>query len=151
MRAAGTSADYPGLYRAASGFKPPTKVELAAVKTFPEVTKPSSLVDAMVKIDEHFSNLKLVQKAGWKTPPDHADISPTHEATMLWEQLKELARTDDAAKRADDFRAKLTKAEQLADSLRNILVGTNEVATIDFVFKKVGPDCAICHKKYRNE
>ena len=148
---AGTSKDYPGLYRAASGYKTPSQDELAAVKTFPEVTKPSSLVDAMVKIDEHFSNLKLVQKAGWKTPPDHADISPTHEATMLWEQLKELARTDDAAKRADDFRTKLTKAEQLADSLRNILVGTNDVATIDFVFKKVGPDCAICHKKYRNE
>ncbi len=151
LRAAGTAADYPGLYRAASEFKTPTTAELAAVKSFPEVTQPSTLVDAMVKIDEHFSNLKLAQKAAWKTPPGHADISPAHEATMLWEQFKEMDRTEDTAKRTDDYRKKLTQAGLSADALRNVLRGTNDVATIDLVFKKTSANCADCHKKYRNQ
>jgi len=151
LRAAGTSLDYPGLYRAASEFKSPTAAELAAVKSFPEVTKPSSLVEAMVAIDEHHSRLKQVQKAGWKTPPEHADISPAHEATMLWEQFQEMARTEDTAKRTADYRAKLVQAEQDANALRVILREPSGLTTTDAVFKKVSQNCVACHKQYRNE
>ena len=80
----GTSDDYPGLYRSAREFKPPTPEQWAAATDFPEVAHVSSLVDAMVAIDEHVGWLKQSQKAGWKTPPAHPDISPAHEATMLW-------------------------------------------------------------------
>jgi len=151
LRQAGTSADYPGLYRAASSYKTPTKEELASIKSFPEVTQPSTLVDAMVKIDEHFSNLKLAQKAAWKTPPGHADLSPAHEATMLWEQLKEIARTADTAKRPEDYRARLRDSEQAADALRNLLREPKDLAFVETAFKKVSATCVACHKKYRNE
>ncbi|MGC3956612.1 MAG: cytochrome c [Verrucomicrobiota bacterium] len=148
---AGTANDYPGLYRAASGYKSPSKEALTAVKTFPEVTQPTTLVDAMVKIDEHFSNLKLAQKAAWKTPPGHADIAPAHEATMLWEQFKELARTDDTTKRLGDYRAMLTDAEKAAEALRERLRAPQDLVQLEATFKKVGAACAACHKKYRNE
>lgn len=151
LRQAGTSADYPGLYRAASSYKAPTKEELASIKSFPEVTQPSTLVDAMVKIDEHFSNLKLAQKAAWKTPLGHADLAPAHEATMLWEQLKEIARTADTAKRPEDYRARLRDSEQAADALRNLLREPKDLALVETAFKKVSATCAACHKKYRNE
>jgi hypothetical protein len=151
LREAGTSADYPGLYRAAQEFKPLTRAQLAAVKELPEVNRTSSLVDAMVAIDSHFDHLKLAQKAGWKTPPGHADISPAHEATMLWEQFKEMARNDDTAKRPADFRTKLTQAEQAADSLRKLLREPSDPTTIDPVFKKASQNCTDCHKQYRNE
>lgn len=148
---AGTAKDYPGLYRAAGQYQKPTAAELAAVTSFPEVTQPSNLVDAMVKIDEHFSNLKLAQKAAWKTPPGHADISPAHEATMLWEQFKEMARTADIAKRPEDYRAKLTEGEQATEALRKLLRDSADPVTTDAAFKKVATNCSACHKKYRNE
>ena len=151
LREAGTAADYPGLYRAALEFRLPSKAQLAAVKELPEVSRTSSLVEAMVAIDAHFDRLKESQKAGWKTPPGHADVSPSHEATMLWEQFKEIARTEDSAKRGDDYRAGLAEAEKIADSLRKLLREPTDGAVIDAAFKQAGQNCAACHKQYRNE
>lgn len=148
---AGTADDYPGLYRAAREFKAPTATQLAAVKELPAVATSSSLVAAMVAIDAHFDALKLAQKAGWKTPPGHADISPAHEATMLWEQFREIARTDDTAKRTEDYRAKLTEAEQTSASLRKLLRESADAIVLDAAFKKAGQNCAVCHQNYRNE
>jgi protein tyrosine phosphatase (PTP) superfamily phosphohydrolase (DUF442 family) len=151
LHAAGTSPDYPGLYRAASDFRRPSAAALAAVKELPEITKPSSVVEAMVAIDEHHSRLKQVQKAGWKTPPGHADIAPPHEATMLWEQFKELARTEDTAKQSADYRTKLAAGEKATDALRTQLRESHHIATLDAAFKKVSANCTECHKRYRNE
>jgi len=151
LREAGTAADYPGLYRSAQEFRKPTTAEMAAVKELPEVSRTSSLVDAMVAIDEHFEHLNLAQKAGWKTPPGHADIAPLHEATMLWEQFKEMARTEDTAKRTDDYQARLAEAEQIAGSLRKLLREPTDMVAIEAAFKKAGQNCAACHQKYRNE
>ncbi|MFO1501732.1 MAG: sulfur transferase domain-containing protein, partial [Verrucomicrobiota bacterium] len=58
LHQAGTSQEYPGLFRAASEFRKPTDAELAAVKSLPETAASTSLVDAMVAVDEHFSWLK---------------------------------------------------------------------------------------------
>jgi protein tyrosine phosphatase (PTP) superfamily phosphohydrolase (DUF442 family) len=151
MREAGTAADYPGLYRSAREFKPPTSAQLAAVKKLPEITKPSSLVEAMLAIDEHFSRLKACEKAGWKTPPGQADISPPHEATMLWEQFREMARTPDTAKRPDDYRAKLTDAERTADALRKLLRESAANIAVDAAFRQATQSCTACHRMYRNE
>lgn len=151
LREAGTADDYPGLYRAAREFKAPTPAELSAVAPLPEVAKSSSLVEAMVAIDAHFDLLKLSQKVGWKTPPSHADVSPPHEATMLWEQFREIARTGDTAKRSADYRAKLVEAEQAADALRQRLRQPSDGTAIETAFKQVGQNCVACHKRYRNE
>jgi protein tyrosine phosphatase (PTP) superfamily phosphohydrolase (DUF442 family) len=151
LREAGTSADYPGLYRAAQEFRSPSKEQLAAVKELPESARTSSLVEAMVAIDAHFEHLKLSQKAGWKTPTGHADISPAHEATMLWEQLKEMARTEDTAKRPGDYRTTLADVEQNAEMLRQVLRQPAISSATDVAFKQIGQACAACHRKYRNE
>lgn len=151
LREAGTAADYPGLYRAAREFKPPTAAELATVTELPEITKPSTLVEAMVAIDEHFTRLKQSQKADWKTPPGHADISPSHEAALLWEQFHELARTEDTKQRPEDYQLKLADAESAASSLRKFLRVPSDRAAIDADFKQATQSCATCHKKYRNK
>lgn len=151
LRAAGTAPDYPGLYRATREFQPPTAEQLAAVKELPEVTKPSSLVEAMVAIDEHFARLKQSQKAGWKTPPGHADIAPPHEATLLWEQLRELGRAADMQKRPEDYQLIQAEAESEADTLRGLLKIPADHAAIDYSFRLVSQSCAACHKQYRNQ
>jgi hypothetical protein len=151
MHEAGTAADYPGLYRSAREFRPPTAAQLAAIKELPETTKPSSLVEAMVAIDEHSSRLKASQKAGWKTPAGQADISPPHEATMLWEQFREMARMSDTSKRPENFRAKLADAERTADTLRTLLREFVDASKVDAAFKQVTQSCSACHRAYRNQ
>ncbi|MEK7781413.1 MAG: sulfur transferase domain-containing protein [Verrucomicrobiota bacterium] len=151
LREAGTASDYPGLYRAAREFQMPSAAELAAVKELPEVAQSSSLVEAMVAIDGHFEHLKLAQKAGWKQPPGHADISPAHEATLLWEQFREIARLNNTMKRPEDYRTKLAEAEQLTETLRRLLRESADAIAIDAAFKKIGLNCAACHKPYRNQ
>lgn len=151
LREAGTADDYPGLYRVAREFKAPTTAELAAVKELPEIAKSTSLVEAMVAIDAHLDALKLSQQAGWKTPPQHADISPAHEATLLWEQFREIARLKEMAERPEDYREKIGAAEQAAEILRKLLREPADNARIDATFKQLGQSCVTCHQKYRNE
>ncbi len=151
MREAGTAADYAGLYRAAANFQKPTAAQLAKVKDLPEIAKTSSLVEAMVALDEHFSRLKLLQKSAWKTPPGHADITAEHEALMLWEQLREIARMEETARRPKDYQNKLADSEKAAERLRVSLQTPDAPSAIEAAFAKVGPSCAACHEPYRNQ
>ena len=151
LKHAGTSADYVGLYRSAMGFRLPEAATLARIIELPEVAKTSSLVEAMVAIDEEFDRLKAAQKAGWSIIPNQPDLTPAHTATILWEHLRELARTDDTAKRPDDYRAKLAAAVKSTDEFRSLLGdGKSEAAARDAAFQALGRTCAACHKQYRN-
>ena len=151
MREAGTEPDYSELYRSAATLTKPTTEQLAAVKDLPEVAKTSSLVDAMVVMDEHFSLLKLSQKAGWKAPPGHVDITPAHQALMLWEQLREVTRTQDTAKRPEDYRVKLGEAEKATASFRQSLGQPGSGGQLDESFSRIGQSCSACHKRFRNQ
>ena len=143
LRQAGTADDYPGLYRAAREFQPVSAEALARVGELPEVAKTPEVVDVMVSMDEHFDLLKAAQKSGWKEPPLDA-------ATLLWEQLRELARADDTAQRPEDYRQKLNEAEQAADTLRASLRAPDPIA-LDAAFQRTAQTCATCHKAHRNE
>ncbi len=147
LRQAGTAEDYPGLYRAVREFKMPTPAQLSAVKKLPEVAPAASLVDAMVTMDEHFEQLKISQKAGWKIRPE---ISPLEEATLLWEQLREIARTEDTAARPKDYRAKLKQAESSSENLRRNLKKPIDALALDDALQQTSQSCVACHKKYRN-
>ncbi len=143
LRKAGTAEEYTGLYRAAREFRPVTKEQFAKVGALPEVAKTPALVDTMVEIDARFDVLKAAQKAGWK-----ADAA--NEATLLWEHLRELARTEDAAKRPADYREKLTESTQAAEALRTALRASSPTAA-DVAMQQVSEDCAACHRGHRNE
>jgi hypothetical protein len=151
LHQAGTAEDYPGLYRAAREFKPPTDAQLAAVTELPEVARISSLVDTMVVIDGLHDWLEKSQKAGWKSPPRQADISPAHEGTILWEEFREMARTPDSTHRPPDFRRELADAEQAAARLRNLMTSHAPAEVLDAAFKQVTQSCTACHKAYRNQ
>ncbi len=151
LHEAGTAADYPGLYRSAREFKKPNQEQLDAATEFPEVAQTSTLVDTMVAIDEHFSWLKRSQKAGWKMPAGHPDLTPAHEATMLWELIREIPRNLDLGDRPEDFRRKLGAAERAADQLRRVLAGSADGPAMDTAFSESDQSCAACHRSYRNQ
>ena len=151
LKQAGTAAEYLGLYRAAREFKAPSAAELAAVTSLPEVAPTSSLVEMMVMMDEHFVRLKAAQKTAWKNVPGSPDLTPAHNATLLWEHLREMARLADTAQRSDDYRTKLTGSKQVTAQFRTLLKSASlDVAKADDAFKKVGASCGACHQAYRN-
>jgi pimeloyl-ACP methyl ester carboxylesterase/quercetin dioxygenase-like cupin family protein/protein tyrosine phosphatase (PTP) superfamily phosphohydrolase (DUF442 family) len=150
MREAGTAQEYEGLYESARGFHPPTAEELAAVAELPEVSRTSTLVEAMVAMDAHVYRLRQAQKAGWETPPDHPDVSPAHEATMLWELYREIPRALDLAGWPEGFRRQLAEAEDATGKLRALLSETGDREALDIAFKQSTQACTACHRDFRN-
>ncbi len=152
LKQAGTSPDYPGLYRSVREYKVPGAEQLATLGGLPEIAETEALVDAMVAIDERLDHFKAIEKAGWKTPPGQTDLSPVHEATLLWEHYREIARTEDTAKRPEDYRSKLAAAERAAAALRTALGATPpDLAGAAAALKEGSQQCGACHKVYRNE
>ncbi len=152
LKQAGTAPDYPGLYRAVREFVAPTLEKIARVGELPESAKTSTLVDAMVAIDQRFDALKSAQAAGWRTPSPEAEDSPAHHATLLWELLRELARLEDPAKRPDDYRRLLAGSERDVASLREVLrTSPSDSVKLDAAMKRATQSCTACHKAYRNE
>ncbi len=151
LRMAGTGKEYAGLYRDVRGFVSPTAEFLASRPPLLEVAKTSTLIDAMVAIDEHSDHLKTAQKAGWKDIPGSPEVKPAQEATLLWEQLRELARHHDTAGKSEDYRKLLTESETGAEALRDELKKPSlDRVRLDEGFKKVGQSCTACHKTFRN-
>jgi protein tyrosine phosphatase (PTP) superfamily phosphohydrolase (DUF442 family) len=151
LQEAGTSPDYPGLFRAARSFHKPSQSALAAATHFPETASTSSLVDTMVAIDEHFAKLQKAKQAGWGSLPGDPDFSARHEATLLWEQLHELSRTGVGAARPPEFQQKLTGAERAADELRDLLRAQPiEPPALDKALASTAQSCTACHRVFRN-
>lgn len=144
-----TSKDYTGLYRDVREFKAPTAVQIAAAPKPPSVVKPAGVRAAMVDVDERFDFLKASMENGWKSPPKAPDVSPKHEAKMLWELYREMARMDEAKGEGADFLKHASDAEKLAGSLEEALrAGSNDAATA--AFKNLKKSCDSCHSVYRN-
>ena len=151
LHLAGTSTNYPGLYRSVAEFHPPSPDVLKAVPdNFPEKSPVSPLADVMIQIDGRLDNLKLIKKAGYKTPANHPDLEPAQEAVLLDELFKELLRSPVVEKRPADFKTKLAGAESAAALFQKSLSGVGMDSNNDAAFQKLNDACAVCHKSYRN-
>lgn len=155
MRRAGTDLKYAGLYASPAAIRKLASADLdAAPNDFPESVKPAAFPQVMVHVDELWDKVKLIQAVGWKTPPDHPDISPAHEATMLVEQFREAARLPGAVSRPDDFRKWLGDAQARAEQLEAILAanktGDIDGQKADGVFRSFAATCSRCHARYRD-
>jgi hypothetical protein len=157
LRAAGTSTNYPGLYKTVREFKKRTTAEVKALcSDLPEVARVSGLVDAMVEIDNTLENLKAIRTANYQAPKEHPDMQPPNEVVILWEHYREAQRLPDAANYGGDFLQRLKSAEEEAKAAEQLL---REFATkpsvdlrsrLDAAFDAMGKSCASCHKAHRN-
>jgi protein tyrosine phosphatase (PTP) superfamily phosphohydrolase (DUF442 family) len=152
LKTAGTDPRYTGLYASLTRVRRPTKEQLDQVPAdFPETAAVSGLAQAMVRIDERWDRLKEVRAAGWKTPPDHPDLDPPHEALQLAEQFREAGRLPEVReKHSEEVRRWLAEAEENAAGLEAALRGGKDQAAAEALFKKAAADCGRCHGKYRD-
>jgi protein tyrosine phosphatase (PTP) superfamily phosphohydrolase (DUF442 family) len=156
MRRAGTDPHYTGLYAAPEQLCRPTPRELDAVTAeFPEAAEVSGLAQAMVGLDERWERLKKVRTAGWKTPPNHPDIDPAHEALQLVEHYREAQRLPEVEQRPEELRRGLRDAEERAGELEAVLrsgAAKHQVegAAAEKAFHAAESACAGCHARYRD-
>jgi protein tyrosine phosphatase (PTP) superfamily phosphohydrolase (DUF442 family) len=145
MKLAGTGKEYKGLWRDVAAFKPlPANAKLP---TLVESVQEDSLASAMAGLDRAWDGMKLCQAAGWKTPADHADLAPAHQALLVWEGLAESRRM--AEKSDPQLVAWLDEAVAKAAQLRQSVHAGDEAAATR-QFKQVEAACARCHEQYRN-
>ncbi len=150
LRDGGCAPAYKGLFRDVLACKAPTQAELSALPArLPSYTPPGDLATAMVDADRRFDRIKLSKAAKWSVPAGHPDVDPPHEATMLWERLREIARLDDAKRRGDHFLKLLADSESKAKSLEEAIQG-GDAAKADAAHDAVKQSCDACHAKYRN-
>ena len=156
LRRAGTGTNYTGLYAAARDFRPPSTSALAAKpEVFPETARVSGLVDAMVGLDERWERLQLLRKAGYRTPTAHPDITPAHEALLLKEAFRELARLPESVNRGANFLQALQDSESHAARVEHAL--TSAIAPtaaarveLDRELDALQRGCANCHRTQRD-
>lgn len=152
MNKAGTDKRYMGLFDAVKNLQRPTKADLDRVPAhFPEVTPASNLVQAMVEIDESFENLRLARKSAWKTPREHPDIDPPHEALILAQHFAASAKTIEQKELARFLAEAKTHADEMERLLRQVKSGAKvESRLLENAFSTMNMDCMRCHEKFRD-
>lgn len=146
LELAGTSPDYPGLWRDVEAFRPPEGG--AKLPALVEVAKVDSLASAMSALDRHWDHLKLGEKAGWKTPPDHPDLVPLREALLVREGFHESLRGLKEGQ-PDQLKQWLTEAEGVAGEIETAL-RAGRAESLSTAMKRLDQSCKACHQKYRN-
>jgi len=158
LELAGTNPNYRGLFEAArnaSAFEDALLDELQV--DFREVQEIPPMADAMVHLSHTSDHLKQIAAVGWRTPTDHPDLDPAHEALLLRELFTELLRTDEVAEQPDDFQEWLRESEAAAKSLETELKQWQPEATTEEpparfaeLAERIGANCKACHVKYRD-
>ena len=148
----GTGANYRGLWKAAADARPLAPEVLREVKVvYVSAARIPPLADAMVKVDQRFEQMKAIQKAAWKTPAEHPDLDPPHQALILEEILRELGRTTEVQARPASFRRMLGEGESAAGAMRAALASNPpDTAAASGAFKRTAQSCIDCHKAYRD-
>ena len=154
---AGTSPNYRGLFESARKARPleaalldELKVDFTASVTVPP------MAEAMVAIEHTHEHLKLIAESGWKSPPNHPDLDPAHEALLLREHFTELLRTDYVRTEPNEFKKFLRDSKdasfKLEEALRTQAREASDSASsqIQQLFSTVAANCKACHKQFRD-
>lgn len=152
LKQAGTSSHYKGLYAAVHEFGPLKPEEFEMVSTdFPEVAPTGMFVQLMVDVDTRWDHIKLTRGAGWRVPPTHADLDPAHQALLLREAYRELARLPDVKHPSEGMHQWLIESEEHAQVLEDLLRQSKiDGPAAEKAFLSAAADCTRCHAKYRD-
>ncbi len=148
----GTSREYAGLYRSVAAFHPADVQEMDALGPLPEVAKATSLVDAMVAVDGLFARLRPAVVAGFRGVEGVGETNVVREATLLWEQFREVGRLpENGRRRGVGFRGEAEAAERGALQIK-VALGDAEVKpeTKVALVESLGKRCVSCHRRYRD-
>ncbi len=143
LQRAGTSRDYPGLWRAVSTFRPlPVDAPLAELA---EVAGLKPLVEAMVRIDSRLEVLRSYGAAGQTIDAAAA----TESALLVGEEFREWDRRLDPAT-SSSLRPLILSAASAADSLYRDLQGGADRSEVASQLRQLEKSCVACHRVQRD-
>jgi protein-tyrosine phosphatase len=150
LKAAGTSANYRGLYESARQARRFEAGLLDALAVeFPETAKLPPLAEAMVAVEHTHDHLKQMAAAGWQALAEHPDLVPAHEALLLREHFTELLRTREVQSQPAQFQDLVRDSVADAEALETALRATDTKAASQ-ALDRVTAHCAACHKTFRD-
>jgi len=149
LKASGCSPTYKGLFRDVLSFRAPDAATLARVGPLPSAVKPEGVRDAMVHVSDRWEFIKESEKAAWALLPAYPDVTPAHEAAMLREGFRELARLPDAQAKGAQFMAWTRASEEQAAALEAAL-RAEDLAAAGQAFGALKTTCNACHAEWRD-
>jgi hypothetical protein len=152
LKVAGTGENYRGLFQSVGQATPLDASILDRLPAeFPATSEVPPLAEAMVGIEHLYDHLKLIEKAGWKSPSDHPALAPQHEALLLRENFEELLRTTELKDRGPKFEQLANDAHSFCLELeRQLAQPTVDVVAASRHFATITANCKKCHEQYRD-
>jgi protein tyrosine phosphatase (PTP) superfamily phosphohydrolase (DUF442 family) len=148
LELAGTSKEYPGLWRDVREWKNSDVSELPELH---EVAPIESFAGGMAKLDRNWDRIKLLRKNNWQVPVTHPDLVVLNEARQTRDLLRGCA--DDVPSELIDNADFIKRIEQAAiygNELFNALDNKKSEA-VEVSYKELKSSCVYCHRKYRND
>ncbi len=150
LAAVGTDPRYKGLFADVDRMSLIPAEELDRAAELPEVAVVPDLTRLMVGVDERWDRLKAVKAAGWKTPPDHQDVDPPHEAVQLAELYREAARLPGIIADREGMKPAFLAAEVAARELE-VALRANDSTRSETAFRSTATACTQCHAAHRDQ
>jgi protein tyrosine phosphatase (PTP) superfamily phosphohydrolase (DUF442 family) len=145
----GCSPAYQGLFRDVLAFRLPDAAALADVGPLPSAVRPEGVRDAMVHIGDRWGFLKASEGAKWARLPQSPDVTPAHEAGMLREGFREMARLPETLRLGERFVAHSAEAERHAEELERALLA-EAAGQAGAAFAALKAACNACHAEWRD-
>ena len=124
---------------------------------FPATAEVPPMADAMVVIANTHDHLKAIADAGWRSPPEHPDLDPAHEALLMREHFTELLRSDYVQPEPQAFKRLLRDSEEAAQALEDTLrlqaaesPQAERSIAIQRLSARISANCKACHQQFRD-
>lgn len=158
LKLAGTNENYIGLFESVGSATKLSSTYLDQLSPdFPETAKLPPMAEAMVDLERTHDHLKRFSQSGWKSLPDHPDLTAAHEALLLREHFAEMLRMEYATKQPLGFSTLLKESEADALLLEKAIRqwkpnsnSTSQPADMTEPFRRINTNCINCHKQYRD-
>jgi protein tyrosine phosphatase (PTP) superfamily phosphohydrolase (DUF442 family) len=148
LRAAGTSKDYPGLWRdVAAWTAPPEGQEPSA---FPSLPKVAPYTEGMAELDRTWDRIKVLRKADWSAE-EGEESTMRSESTLLLEQLQDCSGKLPVEhvlepKLQRGMEEVVAYAEQLHSA-----AFAEDVDLMEEAYRDLRASCKDCHADFRNQ
>ena len=148
LEVAGTSLDYPGLWRDVRHWKESESDNLPELHS---VAPLESFSATMAILDRNFDRIKLLRLNDWEVPESHPDLVVARELQQSIELLRASKKqTPDEWYSNKDFNLRMEEAIQYAEELAIAVENKKSVAAKN-LYEDLKSSCSHCHRKYRND
>jgi len=149
LQVAGTSTNYPGLWRDVAAFK--RLPDDAVLPELHEVAQVSDFEAAMAQLDRTWDEMKLIQKAGFQSSEAHPDLDPHNVARILAKSLSDSHELAPADLTQDELFARLM--DESVEAGHDLLAAfeSDDLEAAADPYNRVRRSCKQCHVEYRDD